>query len=51
MMFQHRATEFDPRVSAIAGHLRAIEKGTRRNWKKRQPKRIRERVYRGQPDR
>ena len=25
-MFQHRATEFDPRVSAIAGHLRAIEK-------------------------
>jgi hypothetical protein len=26
MMFQHRASEFDPRVSAIAGHLRAIEK-------------------------
>jgi hypothetical protein len=26
MMFQHRSTEFDPRVSAIAGHLRAIEK-------------------------
>ena len=26
MMFQHRVTEFDPRVSAIAGHLRAIEK-------------------------
>jgi hypothetical protein len=26
MMFQHRATQFDPRVSAIAGHLRAIEK-------------------------
>ena len=25
-MFQHRSTEFDPRVSAIAGHLRAIEK-------------------------
>ena len=25
-MFQHRASEFDPRVSAIAGHLRAIEK-------------------------
>ena len=25
-MFQHRATQFDPRVSAIAGHLRAIEK-------------------------
>jgi hypothetical protein len=26
MMFQHRASEFDPRVAAIAGHLRAIEK-------------------------
>jgi hypothetical protein len=26
MMFQHRASELDPRVSAIAGHLRAIEK-------------------------
>jgi hypothetical protein len=26
MMFQHRASEFDPRVTAIAGHLRAIEK-------------------------
>ena len=25
-MFQHRATQFDPRVFAIAGHLRAIEK-------------------------
>jgi ElaB/YqjD/DUF883 family membrane-anchored ribosome-binding protein len=25
-MFQHRASEFDPRVSAIVGHLRAIEK-------------------------
>jgi hypothetical protein len=25
-MFQHRATQFDPRVSAIAGHLHAIEK-------------------------
>jgi hypothetical protein len=25
-MFQHRATQFDPRVSAITGHLRAIEK-------------------------
>src|ERR1700733_2572424 len=25
-MFQHRASEFDPRVTAIAGHLRAIEK-------------------------
>ena len=25
-MFHHRSTEFDPRVSAIAGHLRAIEK-------------------------
>jgi hypothetical protein len=25
-MFQHRASEFDPRVAAIAGHLRAIEK-------------------------
>ena len=25
-MFQHRASELDPRVSAIAGHLRAIEK-------------------------
>jgi hypothetical protein len=25
-MFQHRATQFDPRVSAIAGHLRTIEK-------------------------
>lgn len=25
-MFQHRASEFDPRVSAIANHLRAIEK-------------------------
>jgi ElaB/YqjD/DUF883 family membrane-anchored ribosome-binding protein len=26
MMFQHRASDLDPRVSAIAGHLRAIEK-------------------------
>jgi hypothetical protein len=26
MMFQHRASKLDPRVSAIAGHLRAIEK-------------------------
>jgi ElaB/YqjD/DUF883 family membrane-anchored ribosome-binding protein len=25
-MFQHRAAEFDPRLSAIVGHLRAIEK-------------------------
>jgi hypothetical protein len=25
-MFQHRSTEFDPRISAIASHLRAIEK-------------------------
>ena len=25
-MFQHRASHFDPRVAAIAGHLRAIEK-------------------------
>jgi len=25
-MFHHRSTEFDPRISAIAGHLRAIEK-------------------------
>jgi hypothetical protein len=25
-MFHRRSTEFDPRVSAIAGHLRAIEK-------------------------
>ncbi len=25
-MFAHRAAEFDPRVAAIAGHLRAIEK-------------------------
>jgi len=25
-MFQPRSTDFDPRVSAIAGHLRAIEK-------------------------
>jgi hypothetical protein len=25
-MFVHRASEFDPRVAAIAGHLRAIEK-------------------------
>jgi ElaB/YqjD/DUF883 family membrane-anchored ribosome-binding protein len=25
-MFHHRSTEFDPRVSAIADHLRAIEK-------------------------
>jgi hypothetical protein len=25
-MFQHRSREFDPRISAIAGHLRAIEK-------------------------
>jgi ElaB/YqjD/DUF883 family membrane-anchored ribosome-binding protein len=33
-MFHHRAEAFDPRVSAIAGHLRAIEKelgGLRRN--------------------
>jgi hypothetical protein len=26
MMFAHRAAEFDPRVAAIACHLRAIEK-------------------------
>jgi hypothetical protein len=26
MMFAHRASEFDPRVAAIAGHLSAIEK-------------------------
>ena len=26
LMFHHRSTEFDPRISAIAGHLRAIEK-------------------------
>ena len=25
-MFHHRSTEFDPRISAIASHLRAIEK-------------------------
>ena len=25
-MFHHRSTEFDPRISAIADHLRAIEK-------------------------
>jgi len=25
-MFAHRASQFDPRVAAIAGHLRAIEK-------------------------
>lgn len=25
-MFHHRSTEFDPRISAIVGHLRAIEK-------------------------
>jgi ElaB/YqjD/DUF883 family membrane-anchored ribosome-binding protein len=25
LMFHHRSTEFDPRISAIAGHLRAIE--------------------------
>jgi ElaB/YqjD/DUF883 family membrane-anchored ribosome-binding protein len=25
-MFQHRASEFDPRLSAIVDHLRAIEK-------------------------
>jgi ElaB/YqjD/DUF883 family membrane-anchored ribosome-binding protein len=25
-MFHHRPTEFEPRISAIAGHLRAIEK-------------------------
>jgi hypothetical protein len=25
-MFHHRSTEFDPCISAIAGHLRAIEK-------------------------
>src|ERR1700734_2352924 len=26
LMFQHRASQFDPRVASIAGHLRAIEK-------------------------
>ena len=26
LIFHRRSTEFDPRVSAIAGHLRAIEK-------------------------
>jgi hypothetical protein len=25
-MFHHRSSKFDPRVSAIAGHLRAVEK-------------------------
>jgi hypothetical protein len=25
-MFHRRSREFDPRISAIAGHLRAIEK-------------------------
>lgn len=25
-MFQHRAADFDPRLAAITGHLRAIEK-------------------------
>jgi hypothetical protein len=25
-MFHHRSSKFDPRISAIAGHLRAIEK-------------------------
>jgi hypothetical protein len=25
-MFHHRSTEFEPRISAIAGHLQAIEK-------------------------
>jgi hypothetical protein len=25
-MFHCRSTEFDPRISAIVGHLRAIEK-------------------------
>jgi hypothetical protein len=25
-IFQHRSREFDPRISTIAGHLRAIEK-------------------------
>ena len=25
-MFHHRSTEFDPRLTAITGHLRAIEK-------------------------
>jgi hypothetical protein len=25
-MCHHRSTEFDPRISAIASHLRAIEK-------------------------
>jgi ElaB/YqjD/DUF883 family membrane-anchored ribosome-binding protein len=25
-MLHHRSTEFDPRISTIAGHLRAIEK-------------------------
>ena len=25
-MFHHRSAEFDPRISAIVGHLRAIEK-------------------------
>jgi hypothetical protein len=25
-MFRHRSAEFDPRISAIVGHLRAIEK-------------------------
>jgi hypothetical protein len=25
-MFQHRSREFEPRISTIAGHLRAVEK-------------------------
>jgi hypothetical protein len=28
-MFHHRSSEFDPRLSAIAGHLRACERHSR----------------------
>jgi hypothetical protein len=49
-MFQHRATQFDPRVFAIAGHLRPSKKNSA-ELEERRPKRIRERVSREQPDR
>ena len=49
-MFHHRSTEFDPRVSTIAGHLRAIEKELGGLEKKRRPACFRQRGYSCEPN-
>ena len=49
-MFHHRSTEFDPRVSAIASHLRAIEKELGGIGKKREPTRLRRCICGGEPN-